>query len=255
MNDLLGDGRIKEEDSTWGDSFILNLGMPELNPDTSTPPHALDNWHVDGDFFVHYLDSPEQALLVIPLFSDIRPRGGGTFIAPEGIDYVARYLAAHPEGVVPAQGRFVSSVYAEDPSADPSPYVHTETVKNCTQFAEMTGEIGDVVLMHPLMLHSASKNHLRDARVIINPPVALKEPFDFNRANPEEFSLVELKTLRAVGVEKLDFRPTTERRRIAPKSSAAKNTMLKEERERIAAYEQVHGPTHMSIVPTIVAPV
>lgn len=255
MNDLLGEGRIKEEDSTWGDSFILNLGMPELNPGTSTSPHALDNWHVDGDFFVHYLDSPEQALLVISLFSDIRPRGGGTFIAPEGIDHVARYLAAHPEGVVPAQGRFVSSVYAEDPSADPSPYVHTETVKNCTQFAEMTGEIGDVVLMHPLMLHSASKNHLRDARVIINPPVALKEPFNFNRADPGEFSLVELKTLRAVGVEKLDFRPTTERRRIAPKSSAAKNTMLKEERERIAAYEQVHGPTHMSIVPTIIAPV
>lgn len=32
-------------------------------------------------------------------------------------------------------------------------------------FHEMTGKKGDVVLMHPLMLHSASKNGLRSIRV------------------------------------------------------------------------------------------
>ena len=56
------------------------------------------------------------------------------------------------------------------------------------------------------MLHSASKNHTRVPRVITNPPAALKEPFKFNRENPDELSLVEKKTLNALGVDRLDFK-------------------------------------------------
>lgn len=66
-------------------------------------------------------------------------------------------------------------------------------------FLEMTGEVGDVILMHPLMLHSASKNLLRISRVITNPPVSLKEPFNFDRDNKDDYSLVELKTLKDLG--------------------------------------------------------
>lgn len=53
---------------------------------------ALDNWHNDGDFFVHFLDSPEQALLVIPLWSDIAHKGGGTAVNGDGIKYIAKHL-------------------------------------------------------------------------------------------------------------------------------------------------------------------
>jgi len=67
-------------------------------------------------------------------------------------------------------------------------------------FYEMTGHIGDVVLMHPFMLHSVSKNLLRTLRVITNPPVSLKEPFRLNRDNPGDYSLVELKTLKDLGM-------------------------------------------------------
>lgn len=56
------------------------------------------------------------------------------------------------------------------------------------------------------MLHSASKNHLRLPRIITNPPVSLNEPFNFNRENPDDFSLVEKKTLKELGVERLDFK-------------------------------------------------
>lgn len=244
MQDLLGEGRIDEAHSTWGDSFILNLGTPELEGGgRSSSPQELDNWHVDGDFFVHYLDSPEQALLVIPLFSDIQPRGGGTFISPDGIDLVAKYLAAHPEGVVPVPGqRLVPSTSAyEDPADDPDSWSHMAAVKQCTRFAEMTGEVGDVVLLHPLMLHSASKNHIRAARVIINPPVSLKTPFNFGREHPNDFSLVELKTLRALGVDRLEFMPTTERRRLLPRSQDAKNAMLEEEKRRLAAWKKIQS--------------
>jgi hypothetical protein len=53
--------------------------------------------------------------------------------------------------------------------------------------------------MHPFMLHSASRNLKRTHRVIINPPVSLKEPFNFSRSDPSEYSLVELKTLKELG--------------------------------------------------------
>ena len=98
--------------------------------------------------------------------------------------------------------------------------------------------MGDVVLMHPLMLHSASKNHLRVPRVIANPPVALKEPFRFDRENPEEYSLVELKTLKELGKEKFDFKITTERRTIVPKRVIEANRMKEQEKKRLAALRE-----------------
>jgi hypothetical protein len=65
--------------------------------------------------------------------------------------------------------------------------------------------------------------------------VALKEPFNFNRDDPAEYSLVERKTLRALGVEKLDFKPTTERRTIVPARVLIQQKMLEEERSRLEA--------------------
>ena len=44
-----------------------------------------------------------------------------------------------------------------------------------------------------------------------NPPVVLKEPLDFNREDPDDFSLIELATLNALGVERYDFQPAAPR--------------------------------------------
>lgn len=44
-------------------------------------PRDLDVWHVDGDFFVYFLDSREQGLLVIPLFTETREHAGGTMVS------------------------------------------------------------------------------------------------------------------------------------------------------------------------------
>jgi len=69
-----------------------------------------------------------------------------------------------------------------------------------SSFVEATGQIGDVYLLHPLMLHSATNNLRRDIRVITNPPVSLAEPFKFYRGEGEgEYSLVERKTLKDLG--------------------------------------------------------
>ncbi|KAH9933686.1 hypothetical protein B0H21DRAFT_759882 [Amylocystis lapponica] len=255
MKDLLGgEERIDEASGTWNDGFIVNLGLPKYENDKVIDPRDLDNWHVDGDFFVHFLDSPEQALLVIPLFSDIKPRGGGTYISPDGVDVIANYLAAHPEGVLPTGLSFTpsTSTYADN-TQDPGYWSHLTEVRRCSRFSEMHGEIGDVVLMHPLMLHSASKNHLREVRVITNPPVSLKEPFCFDRENPDDYSLVELKALKALGVDRLPFKPTTERRRITPKRLLLQNKMLEEEKKRLTELANVNVNVGATSVPQPIA--
>jgi len=198
-------------------------------------------------FFVHYLDSPEQALLVIPIFSEIQAKGGGTYISPDGLTKVTQYLAQHPEGVLPTRYSFTSSTspYAEhNHRSDPEGHVrdsgywcNNDEIQECSQFVEMTGEVGDVVLLHPLMMHCRSPNLMRRLRVITNPPVSLKEPFQFKRQRQADYSLVELKTLSALNVNELDFQITTKRRGIVPRRVMIQNKLLEEEKTRLA--EQV----------------
>lgn len=89
---LGGEDRVDADSAIWMDGFIVNLGTPEWEGRWPDHPKELDNWHVDGDFFVHYLDSPEQGLLVIPLFTDIQPHAGGTMVCPDAIPLIAKHL-------------------------------------------------------------------------------------------------------------------------------------------------------------------
>ncbi|TFY79606.1 hypothetical protein EWM64_g4403 [Hericium alpestre] len=248
MKELLGgEDRIDTASSTWGDSFIVNLGAPEYVGATPAEPQNLINWHVDGDFFVHFLDSPEQALLVIPLYTDIKHNGGATYICTDGLDKIANYLSEHPEGVLPTGLSFTPSTSTYEHHPDhPQYWSHLKEVKKCNNFVELTGEVGDVVLMHPLMLHSASKNYIRLPRIITNPPVALRQPFNFNRENPDDYSLVEKKTLKALGVDKFEFKATTERRTVVPKRVFLQRQMLEEEKKRLAELEKSRNNVDIS---------
>lgn len=104
-------------------------------------------------------------------------------------------------------------------------------------FHEATGEVGDVFLLHPLMLHSASKNLLRIPRIITNPPVSLKEPFNFDREDPSEYSLVELKTLKDLGKpEGLKGWKIT-----GPRREWLSNRIKRQEAERLKELERLKG--------------
>ncbi|KAL4944147.1 hypothetical protein BDV06DRAFT_210530 [Aspergillus oleicola] len=240
-----GEDRISEDEAfrDWRDSLIVNLGTREwedqLDLGKEPDPKGLDNWHVDGDFFWHFLDSPEQALLVIPLFSNIRPQGGGTMVCPQGIELIAKHLYDHPEGVSP----FMTPRGSEPQPNHTSLDFFTSLIQNCNDFHEMTGNIGDVILLHPFMLHSASRNSLREPRIITNPPVGLKEPFNFDRDDPKEYSLVEQKTLLALGREGLPgWRITTQRERIVPERMKVFYEMKVLEEERLRRAE-IDGAT------------
>src|ERR1700744_2946785 len=137
----------------------------------------------------------------------------------------------HPDGVTPHMIPAASSQH------DPGLKFFNDTVQSCpaSSFHEMTGSLGDVILLHPLMLHSASKNGRRLARVITNPPVSLNEPFNFDRANPAEYSLVERKTIQDLGgQEKLrGWKITGERKAVVPERLRVQAKWMEEEAKRL----------------------
>lgn len=173
----------------WSDAFIVNFHRGADKP-WQPPSPQVGGWHKDGSYFRHFLDSREQSLLTIVLWSDMLHQGGATYVAPDSVRVIAKYLAERPEGVPPGDFDFQN------------------LISQCTQFEELTGKAGDFVIMHPFMLHASSQNVLRVPRFMSNPPVVLKEPMNFNRANPEDFSLLEKATLHYLGLERLNFQPT-----------------------------------------------
>lgn len=101
-------------------------------------------------------------------------------------------------------------------------------------FVEATGKVGDVYLLHPLMLHSASNNMLRIPRIITNPPVSLNAPFDFDREDETQYSVVERKTLAALGKDRLrGWKIAGARDRVVPERLRKQNAMKEEELKRL----------------------
>ncbi len=200
----------------WTDGFIANLGVGGDRPWQPPSPGA-GGWHKDGDFFRHFLDSPEQALLTLVLWTDMLPRGGGTFVAADSVPVVARFLAEHPEGVLPGDFRY------------------GELISQCHDFVEMTGEAGDVVLLHPYTLHATSQNVLGVSRIITNPPLTLREPMNFHRPDVDDFSLVERAVLRGLGVDRLGFTPVAPRENVVPERVRRQQARAVAEDARLAA--------------------
>lgn len=204
--ELLGGAERIAQPCVWTDQFIINFGrQTELTwqPPTGAP-HAWHNWHKDGDFFRHFIDSPEQGLLVIGIFSDIAEGDGATYLACDSVGHIARYLAARPEGVLPPDLRAPG----------------LEIIARCRDFVAATGEIGDVYLLHPFMLHSQSVNAGPRARFIVNPPVKLREPMCFARERDADHSPVERAVLAALGVSRYEFTPAHPREAVVPERIA-----------------------------------
>lgn len=102
----------------------------------------------------------------------------------------------HPEGTWPTlEPQGTPDLKGADRRKNWKTWARDRELTRDESFHEATGEVGDVYLLHPFMLHSASRNLLRQVRIITNPPVALKEPFNFNRADGK-YNLIEQKTLR-----------------------------------------------------------
>ena len=189
---LGGEDQVDERTQNFSNNFNLNFNLradePWRGPSADSP-----GWHKDGWFFRHFLDSPEQALLVLVLWRDILPKSGGTFYAPDSVPLVAKELLAHPEGV-----------HHTHPFAD--------LIHQCKDFREMRGQAGDVVILHPFMLHTASANPSGRIRIMNNKVVSLKQPLRLDRPDGE-YTPLERTLLNALRVKSLPFHITRERRR------------------------------------------
>lgn len=209
---LLGGEERVYQPYNFGNAYILNLGVGADEPFRKPSPEC-PGWHKDGDFFRHFLNSPEQGLLTLVAWSDIKPRGGATYVATDSVGVVARKLVQHPEGLLPGEIGCDKLIY------------------ECNHYAEATAHAGDVYLLHPYMLHCHSQNMLEIERVITNPPAALKEPMNFNRPDGD-YSPVEQAVLRGMGVDHYDFQPTRPREAVIPERRKRQLKMLEEEKAR-----------------------
>jgi len=179
VNDLVGKDR-------WTLQKLLGwwpVTFPGFWEKPWKPPTG--GWHVDGNFFHHHLNSREQGLLAIHLFSDIGPGDGGTAIILGSHLHAARVLAEHePEGLDASKICQLLQPYAAE---------------NHHRAIEVQGEIGDVALMHPFMLHAFSPNTGTRPRIICNPCQSLNEPMNLRRQNPYDYSPVESAIIRGAG--------------------------------------------------------
>lgn len=210
MCQLLG-GEERVRRNRWGNGFVVNFSLG-ADREWMPPSPAVGGWHKDGNYFYHYLDSPEQELLLIVIWKDIQHQASGTFIACDSIKPVAQYLLEHREGIHPSTVDF------------------GQLITQCKNFREITGKAGDVVLMHPYMLHASSQNPSGIVRFMTNPSVTLREPINFNRDQPEDYSPVEKAVLHALDVERLNFHIEGERRHLNERSHQRNRRWKKQRR-------------------------
>ncbi len=152
-------------------------------------------YHKDGDWFRHFLDSPEQGLLGVVFWRDVEADQGATFIAADSIAPVARFLADRPEGVLPGE-LGIPDVLAQ-----------------CRDFRALTGKQGTIVWAHPYLVHSKSVNETDRPRVISNTSVMLRQPLRFTRPDGA-FTPIEQVVLDALGVSSLQFEVAAEREHV-----------------------------------------
>lgn len=121
-------------------------------------------WHLDIDAAgpihvdLRQTDVRRQALVVIPVLSEIEPKGGGTLLAAGTHRTVARALHdAEPNGLDRSELREIALSARHD--------VH-----------EVNGKPGDAVLTHSWLLHARGPNLGTRVRFMANPDITLKAP-------------------------------------------------------------------------------
>ncbi|TVY04018.1 phytanoyl-CoA dioxygenase family protein [Paenibacillus cremeus] len=211
IEDLIGEGRFAQrivygkdsEKNRWG-WWPVNFSSGADRPWTV----PTNGWHWDGIHFRHYIDSPDQGLLCLCLFSDVSPKGGGTLVAEGSHKLVARFLNERPEGIDLIDGIKAASVshpWLAELTDNTSDGIGSTVERNeifmnryyrdsngiRLKVVETTGLAGDVFLCHPFLFHSASQNHSSIPRFMCNRTTPLKEKMNLNRANDAEYSPLE----------------------------------------------------------------
>ncbi|HZG77937.1 MAG TPA: phytanoyl-CoA dioxygenase family protein [Paenibacillus sp.] len=210
IEDLIGAGQwtLRDQPIRWG-WWPVNFSHGADKP-WDVPTEA---WHVDGIHHPQYIDSPEQGLLLLCLFSDIRPKGGGTLVVEGSHNIVARILADHPDGLsvkevneLAKRHPYLAELTGNAPPIDPAlsreerfmERVEVDDRGNRLRVVETTGGPGDVIIGHPFLFHAASPNHSGVPRFMCNNQAPLKDRIRLRREPDESHTPLELSILRAL---------------------------------------------------------
>jgi len=155
----------------------------------------------------------------------VLPRGGGTVLAEDGIKGVCETLYKHPEGLdPPCSGALI-----------------LDHLKKYKQWAQIEAKAGDVFITHGFLPHCHAPNHLPYARVITNPHVNLKEPWNLNREDGD-YTLCEQVILRALNRTSIpEYKPTRPREVSYPRTAYFKRNRVPDELERMVAAARAKG--------------
>jgi hypothetical protein len=140
-------------------------------PQNQHEPWNIDgHFHIDGSGYIHYPYSKEIGLILLILLSDVHDNWGGTAIAEK----------SHIIGVQNLIEAGLRGISAEDLSL-----TLREQSDCCFDIIEAIGSAGDIIVMHPLMLHARSKNlapiENAGVRFLCHPSVPLKRHMNFNK--------------------------------------------------------------------------
>lgn len=235
ISDLVGSGRwIAERDVGWWGWWPVNFAV---GADQAWDVPA-DEWHIDCPDWGTYPTAPDQGLLVICLFSEVRKHGGGTLILEGSHQIVVRFLeenhgltqnqvndalhSVHPyfralcgrNGSADISGTDTNNARGanvaqfdqveQDGMTERVEYfmnlMHTDKTGTHFRVVEITGAPGDVILAHPFMLHSPSFNHSGTPRLMCNRKTPLFEPMQLQRDHGE-YSPLEESIRRALQVK------------------------------------------------------
>ncbi|MBX3183174.1 MAG: phytanoyl-CoA dioxygenase family protein [Polyangiaceae bacterium] len=160
----------------------MNLNLCAGREDGFKPPTlASSAWHVDDPSSLSDLRGIVNGLVLIVLFDRVAAGAGGTLVLPGSVADVVHFL------VESEPGRDLTQ-----------PEVRQELAARSSQVVELTGEVGDFFLLHPLLLHSAAPNPSGRIRWMANPTLYLKQPLRARPATGYEPSPVELAVWRAL---------------------------------------------------------
>ncbi|MBT2657171.1 phytanoyl-CoA dioxygenase family protein [Bacillus sp. ISL-18] len=213
IEDLVGTGRWvgRGIPNRWGWWPVNFSEGSHLEWDVPT-----NGWHWDGIHFKHHVDSPDQGLLCLCVFSDIGPRGGGTLVAEGSHKVIARYLAEQQNGVTLEDGiQAVNKAhqwfgkltgqegtnFSSSKDTTRVDYFMNQTVKVDEvnlRVVETTAEAGDVYLCHPFLYHASSQNHSGIPRFMCNRTTPLGEKLNLRRRNEPDYSPLEFSIRKAL---------------------------------------------------------
>jgi hypothetical protein len=171
IDQLLGAGAWQHP-SDWGAFFIMF-------PTTRVWNVAARSWHADHN----YLDplEPLRELKVHALFGDIEPLAGGMHVLAGSHRVAAGYVANRRPPAEASSAQLRKSLMSSDPylvaletEGEPDSRIgrfmgrDEEIAGVRVRVVELTATAGDVVLMHPLLLHSRPTNAGRAPRFLLN---------------------------------------------------------------------------------------